>query len=54
MILPPVVSPSTILLRVCAWCTSRAELDRLNRAYPAQISHGLCVACAAQLAAEAA
>jgi hypothetical protein len=39
---------------VCAWCTPKPELDRLNCAYPAQISHGLCPACAARLLGEAA
>jgi hypothetical protein len=29
---------------VCSWCTTRAELDRLNALYPA-LSHGMCSAC---------
>jgi hypothetical protein len=32
-------------LHICAWCTPRAELDRLNARYPA-LSHGMCDACA--------
>jgi hypothetical protein len=38
-----------VLLLVCAWHTSRADLDALSRRYPGQITHGLCPACAAQL-----
>jgi len=29
---------------VCAWCTPRAELDRLNAKFPS-LSHGICPSC---------
>jgi hypothetical protein len=37
--------PAAILLRVCAWHTSPADLDTLNRQYPGAVSHGMCPEC---------
>lgn len=34
-----------VLQSVCAWHTPKPELDRLNRAFPGQISHSMCAAC---------
>jgi hypothetical protein len=36
-----------VLQVVCAWHTSKPELDTLNRQFPGQISHGICASCAA-------
>ena len=47
------VEPSG-LITACSWCCTRAQLVALDRAYPAQISHGICPGCVAQLEREAA
>lgn len=39
------------VLRVCAWCTSKAELDRLHIEHP-DASHGICPDCLRRLEAE--
>jgi hypothetical protein len=41
------------LIRACAWCTPKSELEALNRQHPGQVTHTLCSACAARLEAEA-
>jgi hypothetical protein len=43
----PVALLQTLQTGVCAWCTPKPELDRLNRAHPGQISHGICKRCEA-------
>lgn len=43
-----------ILLRVCSWHTSTADLDALNRQYPGAVSHTLCESCALKFEAEVA
>jgi hypothetical protein len=39
------ILPLPILHHPCAWCTPRARLDELNRAFPGQVSHSLCTRC---------
>ena len=52
---PPVaVQPAAILIRVCAWHTSQADLDTLNRQYPGAVSHGMCPDCRARFEQEVA
>lgn len=34
-----------ILFTPCAWHESPAELARLNREFPGQVSHSMCDAC---------
>jgi len=43
-----------ILLRVCAWHTSDADLLALNRQYPGAVSHTMCEACALKFEQEVA
>jgi hypothetical protein len=44
--------PTTPMIRVCSWCTPRAELERLNRAHRGQVTHLMCPACAARFEAD--
>ena len=43
-----------VLMTVCAWHTTKVELDRLNQQYPGAISHGLCDVCARRMEQEVA
>jgi len=51
---PPTPRPAAILIRVCSWHTSQADLDTLNRQYPGTVSHGMCDECRARFEQEVA
>jgi len=47
----PLVLTETRPVSLCAWCTPKAEMERLNHLF-ADLSHGLCAACCATWNAE--
>jgi hypothetical protein len=51
---PTTPRPAAILIKVCAWHSSQADIDTLNRQYPGAVSHGMCEECAARFAQETA
>ncbi len=45
-------APLPVLHRPCSWHTPPAELARLNRDFPGQVSHTICDACQRRAFAE--
>lgn len=45
-------APVTPLVTVCGYCPDRVEQTAAARAHGFEVSHGMCVACAARLHAE--
>lgn len=41
------ITPGKVVVRVCAWCPSKAKCDEMAAAAGFAVTHSMCAACAA-------